>query len=85
MSIAVHDASFLAALSTIIAAIYAVLHGLRVLRKSAASKLRGSLPPGPVGLPIVGEWCFIKFYTRSSIDDLSQAASRSLQDILSLR
>ena len=54
MSFPVHDVNAFAILSTLVAALFAVLRGLRMLRDSAASKLKGSLPPGPVGLPILG-------------------------------
>ena len=50
----IHNISVLAALSTIVAAIYALLNGARTFRDAAATKLKGSLPPGPIGLPIVG-------------------------------
>ena len=55
MSFPLHDISFFAVLSPLVAALYAYLHGLRVLRDLAASKLRSRLPPGPVGLPILGQ------------------------------
>ena len=55
MSFPVHDVNAFAILSTLVAALFAVLRGLRMLRDSAASKLKGSLPPGPVGLPVLGQ------------------------------
>lgn len=58
MSSTAHDLGTFAILSTIVAALYAVLHALRTLRtraKSISSELtKSSLPPGPVGLPILG-------------------------------
>ena len=58
MSTTIHDVEALAILSTLIAALYAVLHGLRALRNNAKSIRWGfaksKLPPGPVGVPVLG-------------------------------
>ena len=54
MSIPFHEVNAFAILSTLVAALFAVMRGLRMLRDSATSKFKSALPPGPVGLPVLG-------------------------------
>ncbi|KAJ3552024.1 hypothetical protein NM688_g4378 [Phlebia brevispora] len=68
MTFVLYDVSAFALLSTIVAAVYALLHGLRLLRKSAASKLNNHLPPGPIGLPVVGCFPFLTKYPELTLD-----------------
>ena len=51
MSSSIHEFGTLTALSTAVALVYALLHVFRQIK----IKTLGKLPPGPVGLPIVGE------------------------------
>lgn len=55
MSSSIHEFGTLTTLSTVVALVYALLHVFRQLRAAAKSAVGGSLPPGPVGLPVVGK------------------------------
>ncbi|PSR79232.1 hypothetical protein PHLCEN_2v7090 [Hermanssonia centrifuga] len=68
MTLASHDISTFAVLSTICAALYALLHGLKNLRRAAGLKITKSLPPGPVGLPIFGCFPFLTNYPELTLD-----------------